>query len=428
MIKKMLKNAVVRNAGWMIAGKLIQMVISLFVGVITARYLGPNNYGLINYAGAYTAFFTSICTLGTNAILLKELVQNPEREGELLGSNLLMRGIASAMSAICIVAVVSLVDAGEKITILVTALCSLGLIFHIFDIYRIWFQAKLKSKYSAAITLIAYVVTAAYRIILLILKKSVVWFAFATSVDYICVAVLYIVCYYRNGGKKLSISLAAGKDMAKQGYHFILSGMMVAVYGQTDKLMLKQMLGETEVGYYATATALCTMWCFVLSAIIESFHPSIIATYKTDKMQFDQRNKQLYAIVFYLSVFVSLCFCLFGDFAINLLYGKEFAPAVKPMRVATWYTAFSYLGVARNAWLVCEGKQRYLKYIYLAAAICNVLLNIPLISVWGATGAAVASLITQVLTSIVLPFLIKPLRPNSTLMLEAIALKGVRPR
>lgn len=427
MIKKILRNAVVQNAGWMIAGRVIQMIISLFVGVITARYLGPNNYGLINYAGAYTAFFTSICTLGTNAILLKELVQHPEKEGELLGSNLLMRGIASIMSAICIVAIVSLVDAGEKITISVTALCSLGLIFHIFDVYRIWFQAKLKSKYSAMIALIAYIVTAAYRIILLILRKSVIWFAFATSVDYICIAILYIVCYYHNGGKKLSVSLAAGKDMVRQGYHFILSGMMVAVYGQTDKLMLKQMLGETEVGYYATATALCTMWCFVLTAIIESFHPSIIAAHKTDKDCFERRNKQLYAIVFYISAFVSLCFCLFGGFAINLLYGKEFAPAVKPLRVVTWYTAFSYLGVARNAWLVCEGKQKYLKYIYFAAAICNVLLNIPMISAWGATGAAVASLITQILTSIVLPFFIKPLRSNSILMVEAILLKGVRP-
>lgn len=428
MIKRLFENAAVKNAGWMIAGRLIQMILSLFVGVITARYLGPANYGLISYAGAYIAFFSGICTLGANAILLKELVQNPEKEGELLGSNLVLRALVSALSAVCIVSIVAIVDNGERTTISVTILCSLSLIFNIFDIYRLWFQSKLQSKYTAIIALVAYVVTAAYRIVLLICKKNVTWFAFASSVDYICIAILYLIYYYKSGGRKLSFSFATGKQMIKEGHHFVISGMMVAIYGQTDKMMLKQMLGETEVGYYATATALCTMWCFVLSAIIESFHPSIIATHKTDKKQFEQKNKQLYAIVFYLSVFVSLCFCLFGSFAIDLLYGKEFAPAVKPMRVATWYTAFSYFGAARNAWIVCEGKQRYLKYIYLAAAICNVLLNIPLISAWGATGAAVASLITQILTSIVLPFLIKPLRPNSTLMLEAIALKGIRPR
>lgn len=47
----------VKNAGWLISGKIIQMIISLGVGLLTARYLGPANYGLINYASAYTAFF-----------------------------------------------------------------------------------------------------------------------------------------------------------------------------------------------------------------------------------------------------------------------------------------------------------------------------------------------------------------------------------
>ena len=57
MIIKFLKNATVKNASWLIMGKVAQMAISLIVGVLTARYLGPSNYGLINYASAYTAFF-----------------------------------------------------------------------------------------------------------------------------------------------------------------------------------------------------------------------------------------------------------------------------------------------------------------------------------------------------------------------------------
>ena len=90
-----------------------------------------------------------------------------------------------------------------------------------------------------------------------------------------------------------------------------------------------------------------------------------------------------------------------------------------------WYTAFSYLGVARNPWVVCENKQKYLKYIYIGAAVINVLLNALLIPNFGAAGAAGASLVTQMATTVVLPFAIPALRPNAKLMVEAVCLKGV---
>ena len=59
-----LKNKEMKNAGWIIAGRIAQMVLSFLISIFTARYLGPSNFGIINYAGAYVAFFTSLCTLG----------------------------------------------------------------------------------------------------------------------------------------------------------------------------------------------------------------------------------------------------------------------------------------------------------------------------------------------------------------------------
>jgi O-antigen/teichoic acid export membrane protein len=201
--------------------------------------------------------------------------------------------------------------------------------------------------------------------------------------------------------------------------------MMLVVYGQTDKLMLKQYLGETEVGYYATAISICSMWTFILQALIDSLYPTILQLNSTNQAAFDRKNRQLYAIVFYLSCFVSIGFTIFGDWGISLLYGAEYAPAGLPLKIITWYTAFSYLGVARNAWIVSAGKQRYLKYMYFSAAIINIILNCIFIPVLGAAGAAIASLITQVLTSLLLPSLIKEMRPNVKLMVDAILLRNV---
>lgn len=427
MIKRIFKNRTARNASWLIGGRVAQMGISFIISALTARYLGPANYGLVNYAAAYTAFFSSFCTLGINSILVKKFVDNPEDSGTTIGTTLVLRAVSSLLSAIAIVTIVCFVDSDESVTIAVVALSSIGMVFHIFETFNYWFQAQLKSKVTAIVALCAYIITALYRVILLVLGKSVVWFAFASSVDYICVALFLFVAYKKNSGLPLRFSFEHAKNLLGKSYHFILSGLMVAVYGYTDKIMLKHMLGETEVGLYSIATALCAMWCFVLSAIIDSMYPSIMECHnKKDEFLFKQKNRQLYAIIFYVSVFVSILFQIFAPLAIKILYGDEYMGSLNPLRIVTWYTAFSYLGIARNAWMVCKDCQKYLIYIYFLAAISNVGLNFVFIPLFGPSGAALASLIAQVLTSIILPLFIKPLRENAILMLEAIMLKGIK--
>lgn len=146
-----------------------------------------------------------------------------------------------------------------------------------------------------------------------------------------------------------------------------------------------------------------------------------------DKKAYERRGKQPHAIVFYVSLAVSALICVFAEPIVGILYGEAYLPAVAPLRIVVWYTAFSYLGVARNAWMVCEGKQKHLKWLYASAALINVALNFALIPALGPSGAALASLATQMSTTVVLPFLIAPLRSNAMLVLNAILLRGVLP-
>ncbi len=401
----------------------MQMAISLIVSIWTARYLGPSNYGLINYAAAYTAFFMAFCTLGINSVIVRELVETPEKDGTIIGTTLVLRAVSSICSALMIIGIVALVDRNEPMTIAVVALCSVGVIFQIFDTFNYWFQSQLKSKNTAIASFVAYFLTAVYKVILLILGKPVTYFAFATSVDYIAMAIMLIVFYKANKGGRLQFSWEYGKKLLEKSCHFILPGLMVAIYGQTDKIMLKQMLSERETGYYATAVSLANMWCFILSAIIDSVSPTIMEAHKSKNGTFEKKNKTLYVIIFYVSIFVAIVCTFFGEFAIKVLYGTEYLPAANPLRVIAWYVAFSYLGVARNIWIVCEERQKSVIYIYISAAIANVILNVIFIPLWGATGAAVASLIAQILTSVVIPFFIKDLRENAILMIKAICFK-----
>ena len=415
------------NASWLITGKIIQMILSFAISIFTARFLGPGNYGVINYASAYVAFFTSLCTLGINAVIIKDFVENPEEQGMTIGTTLVLRAISSLFSSIMIVAIVGIVDKGERITIITTALCSVALIFQVFDTINYWFQSRYQSKVTAIATLIAYLAASLYRIVLLVTHKGVEWFAFASSIDYIILAICLIYAYKQHNGPRLIFSWKKGKYLLSKSYNYILSGMMVAVYGQTDKFMLKQMLDDTSVGFYSLASSINNMWVFILQAIIDSIYPTIMKLHKDgDVPGFEKKNRQLYAIVIYVSMFVSIVFFVFGKYAIHFLYGEAYLEATEPLKIITWYTIFSYLGVARNAWIVCENKQKYLKYMYLSAAGINIVLNYLMIPIWGACGAAVASLVTQVCTSVVLPYCIKEMRPNVKLMVQALLLKNIK--
>ena len=63
---------------------------------------------------------------------------------------------------------------------------------------------------------------------------------------------------------------------------------------------------------------------------------------------------------------------------------------------------------------------KYLWIINLSGALCNVALNFALIPIWGVPGAAVASLITKIVTNVFTGFIIKPIRKNNILMLRGL--------
>ncbi len=422
------KNKVIKNASWLIGGNIINKVLAFLVSILTARYLGPSNYGLINYATAYTTFFASISSLGINSIIVKNFNDYPDEKGETLGTTLLLRAISSILSAIMIIGIVCITDKNYPLTITVVALSSLSLVFQIYDSLNYWFQARFESKYPAIASNIAYIISSAFKILLLFLGKDVRWFAVVTSIDYIAAGIFLYIIYKKRGGEKFSFSLHKSKQLLMSSKSFIISGLMVSIYASTDKLMLKQMLDEASVGYYSLASTLSVTWAFILSAIIDSMYPLIVQLRDKDIKQYEKKNKQLYALVFYISTFMSLAIAIMAPLIINVLYGKSYHDAITPLRIVVWYTAFSYLGVARNAWMVCENKQKYLKYIYVSSAAINVVLNILLIPTFGASGAAVASLVTEIATTLILPALIRPLRPNAQLMMDAILLKGVLTR
>lgn len=417
--QRVMRNKVVQNSGWLIGERIAQLVISFFVGIITVRYLGPSNYGTLNLAMTYTAFITPVCTLGITNIMVKELVDKPDKEGKLLGSTIIARLFTALVMIFILAAIMHFIHLSDSLVRHLSFVYSFVLIFKSFEIFGSWYQARMRSKISAIIATAAYLVTSLYRIFLLIFKADVFYFAVAFVLDAAMIAVMYMIAYKKEKGSTLHFSLKTAKYLLSQSYHFILSAMLVTIYAQTDKIMIGKMMDETSVGLYATAVNVCNLWVFVLQAFVDSARPSIVRAHQSDKKLYNERIIQLYSLIIWLSITVSVVFSLFAPIIINILYGNEFADSANPLRIITWYTCFSYLGVARNIWSVCEGKQKYEKYYATAGAAANIVLNFLLMPVWGINGAAAASLLTQIVTNVLVPYCIKETRENAIFVLKA---------
>ena len=421
-----MKNKVLNNASWIIACKIMQSVCSFIIGVFTARYLGPTSYGLISYAASIVAFFLPIMQLGFSSTLVREIVNQPEREGQVLGTSLALNIISSIACVIGITTFSFLSTPTETETIVVCGLYSLSLVFQASEMIQYWFQAKLLSKYPSIVSLVAYVVVSLYKVYILIAGKSVRWFAVTHVIEACIIASALLIIYLKCGKQKLSFSLELAKEMFSRSKHYISAARMVVVFQQTDRLMLKWMLNETETGYYSASLTCLGITGFVFMAIIDSARPSILESKKRSEKEYAEKLTMLYTVVNLLSLAQSIAMTVFAKMIIGIIFGADFLPASRVLQVAVWYTAFGYYGTVRNVWILAEEKQQYLWKINLAGATLNVVLNFILIPILGGVGAAIASLATQLFTNVVLCFVIKPIRPCLRYMIESVKPTSVK--
>lgn len=411
---------VFKNATWIIACKIIQSLISLVIGTISARYLGPSNYGLISYASSLIAFVVPLAQLGLRNIFVEQIISHPEREGKTVGTSLVMSLVSSIFCIIGCLTFVLLVNANERETLIVCALYSITLFFQMSDMIECWYQAKLLSKYTSLVALMAYTIVALYRVFLLVTQKSIYWFALTNALDYMLITLALLILYRKLGTQRLSFSLSLAKELFSVSKYYIISSMMTTIFSQTDKIMIKMMIGNAENGYYSTAINCTAVSSFVFIAVIDSMRPLILESKKRSEEQFNKNMSRLYSVIIYMGLAQSVALTVLAKPVVLFLYGKEYSRSIPILQIITWYTAFSYMGNVRNIWILAEEKQKHLWKINLSGAVLNVIGNFILIPFLGAAGAAIASVATQCFTNFVLCLLMKPIRPTASLIWKSL--------
>lgn len=401
---------ILSNSAWVIIQHIYSMLTSLIIVALIARHLGPADYGLINYCSSLIAMFTTLSGLGLDNLIVSEIIRNPEKEGGYLGSALVMRLAASFISYPVILALITVMNPGNHTLFIVAALQALGMIFQTYEVLVYWFRIKLKMKYISIALVAAITVNTIFRIVLLINKATVEWFALSISVQALVGGIIIAAFFAKKSDVRLKACFRDARDLLKISYNCIISSMAIIIYMEVDKILLEKMTGSANVGIYSAAVVLATCWQFIPITLIDSSRPVILEKRKTSHEAYIDQFKLLMAGVNLMAfVFALLMSCL-GWFFIYFLYGRDYLGAFIPLIILSWSSFIGISGYTRTVWITGEGFYKYEKSYAVTAMILNILLDIVLIWQFGVIGAAVATLITYVYEVLIVPLFFRETR------------------
>jgi len=397
-----------KNTSWLVGEKVLRIFAGIIVGSLVARYLGPSEYGLFNYAASFVGVFISLATLGLDSIVVRELVKLKHKEEEILGSAFLMRFIGAFFVLILLYVSVVFTDNNELESTLILIIGA-STIFHCFNTIDFYFQSKVLSKYIVFSSIAALLVSSILKLLLIYFKASLVYFAIVVLFESGTLA-LVLFYFYRKKGQKIfnwRFSWRVAKYLLKDSWPLILSGVVVSMYLKIDQVMIKHMINDYSVGVYAAAARLSETWYFIPIVITNSLFPAIVNAKKRNDGSYQVRIQRLFDFMVIISVAIALPVTFFSDLIITILYGQEFIAAATILIIHMWTGIFISLGVASSAWLISENLQKIYLFVSLIGALINIVLNYIFIPTYGVLGAAFTTMFSQIVAILFIELFIK---------------------
>lgn len=385
------------NTGWLFGDKILRMGVGLVVGVWVARYLGPEQFGLLSYAIAFVALFTSVANLGLNSIVVRDLVQDPPSAETTMGTAFMLSLLGGTIAFGLSVLAISYARPDDELTKFIVVLLSLLMVFKATDVVRYWFESQVQSKYVVWMENGIFLAISVVKISLILTNASFMAFVWAIFAETLIVSAGLLFVYTWRGNR-ISVwrcRIIRAKVLLKDTWPLILSGLAIMVYMRIDQIMLGQMLGNEAVGIYSAAVRISEVWYFVPIAIVASVFPSIIEAKKEGEATYYQQLQKLNDIMLLLALVVAIPMTFLSDWVVTLLFGNAYQQSGTVLAIHIWAGLFVFLGLASGKWFVIEGLQKYNFYRTLVGAGVNVFLNWLMIPKFGVNGAAWATVASQ---------------------------------
>ncbi len=388
---------IISNTAWLFADKILRMGVGLFVGVWIARYLGPDQYGLWNYALAFTGLFGAFATLGLDNIVVRDIVKCSEKLDTILGTAFGLKLMGSLTMLIIVLGAITLVRPQQPLVFWLAFLSAAGFVLQSFNVIDFYFQAKIQSKFSVYAMNLAFLIITLVKIALLVVHAPLIAFGMAGLAEVVLSTIMLIALFRFNhlSIKHWRFVPHIATALLRNSWPLMLSSMAIMIYMRIDQIMIGQMLGDKDLGLFAAAVRISEVWYFVPMAIVSSVFPTIVMSEGKNEVLRYQRLQKLFNLMAFLGISVAIVMTFASGQIVHILFGDQYAASASVLAIQTWAGVFVCLGVASSSWLTAENLQKYSFYRTLIGAAVNVSLNFVLIPNYGIVGAAVATVISQ---------------------------------
>lgn len=380
----------------MIAERVSGLAIGLVIYILVARHLGVADFGLLQYAISFCGLLGLLTGLGLDAIMVRQIVKEPERCGVYLGTSAALR-LGAGLAVIAVLMVASGLSGHDRNLQWMTLVISLALLPQAVAVVEFFFQARVAARWSSLAKVCAWLAGAAFAGACILAEVPLALFAGQPLVEAMVLAVSLLLAYRMFPGEKLvwSFDRELAIQLLRETWPLALSMGLVSLYAHIDRVMVRALLGDEATGLYAAAAKVSEAWYFLPAVIVSSVFPALVRARETSREHYLGRLQDLYDLMVWMALLIAIPFSFWSDELLVLFFGEEYRKAGTVLGVHIWTGILVFLGVASGRWMILEGMSRAYLGRTLAGVIANVFGNWLLIPRLGMVGAAVSTLVAQ---------------------------------
>lgn len=365
--------------------------------IVLARILGPERYEIFAAAVALGAILSLFIQFGLPTLLTREVAANPETGAKSTIKFLMLEGLLFLPVLLLLLPIAEMLGyKGDGLIVcclvLVAELCrSAKMTLRGVLRGRGWFKAE---TVSVAIERFFTVLLAG---IVLFLTKNLVWvvgtYAFARMLDIIGLV------FYLN--RKLDIwsplSLGYLWRSLRLAYPFALSGVFWILYYQVDLVMLKGIAPLGEAGFYSAAYKVMEIFSALPRVIFGVTFTKFARSYATAPERLPEEIYKAIRLLLAVVLPILVAAGILETTLVKIIYGEAFIPAAKPLAILLPSLGIKMFGSLAEHFLQTTGREKYLPPLLFSATVINVVCNFVLIPRLGGVGAAIATLVSEIM-------------------------------
>jgi len=398
-----LRRAFIFNVSWATLDTLFQGITTLVVAVVVARVLGPDALGFWTYAFAVYSLALIFATLGTEQIVVLDIVKSEQRARSVIATALAVRLGASIISAAAVFALSFAQPSGKADLASLLAVLALAIPAMSFDVTRLWFRAQSRFEIPAIANIATMLLGSAAKILLLLALGSLVYAGVAHVVQIVALQVTLLILLVTSYDKVAIADFDANyaKSLLRACLPLLASDLAILIYARANIFLLDSLRSPAEVGIFSAVSRISEA-IYILPVVIGAVaSPTMYRLYNDNRPLFLRRFDQILSGM--TVTVLSLCglIALFADDIISMLFGATFAQSVPVLVIHVWTAFFVAQGLVSNIWLLAEKATTIVLMRTLVGAVINICGGLLLIPHFGAAGAATATLVAMAFSSMI---------------------------